>query len=133
MVKNPQRTNYPGKLQPSTSQTASSDEPPQAFQDQVSPLLLKQGCPPYLIGHYLKWIWQYEKGRKTADQIWNEFVYVAIPLMTIYLQKNDKVTVEFVKRLFQPRDEEGRSLDEIGSERRPWPFLPGSFEMGKHR
>ena len=52
--------------------------------------------------------------------------------------KNNNTNFEFrqfVKSLVQPRSEEDHSLDElhIESGRRPWPLLPGSYEMGKRR
>ena len=129
MEQKPQPKN-PQVAQP---QNSRDDELPQIFKDNASRVLLEKGVPPYLIKYYVNWCWQYEKRQKSVDQLWDEFVQVALPLMTNALKKNDPITCRFVKKLLQPRIDEDHSLDELESEERHWPLLPGCFEMGKRR
>ena len=74
------------------------DEPPEAFTKKVSRLLSEDGCPSYLIKYYINWTWQHVMGQKSMDQIWDEFARVAIPLMTPYLQRDDPITIAFVRK-----------------------------------
>jgi hypothetical protein len=78
--------------------TRHVDEPPQAFTKKSSERLIIDGCPSYLIKHYVDWIWQYKIGQKSEEQLWLEFVQEAIPLMTQYLQRGDPTTVTFVEK-----------------------------------
>ena len=79
-------------------ETTHYEEPPMEFMEIASNRLRKDGCPSYLIKDYCNWIWQYLARQKSVDEIWNEFSKVAIPLMTSYLQKDDEITLAFVRK-----------------------------------
>jgi hypothetical protein len=38
-----------------------------------------------------------------------------------------------IQCLFKHRGKEDHSFEELESKQRHWPFLPGSYETGKHR
>jgi len=82
----------------SQPKTRHGDETTLAFTEKASHLLIEDGCPSYLIKYYLNWIWQYKMRRNSMDQIWLEFVRLAIPLMTPYLQRGDPITLAFVEK-----------------------------------
>lgn len=85
-----------------TSETSQStirhdDEPPPAYKEEVSRLLVKDGYPSYLLKYFINWIWQYKIGQMSLDQISSEFDEKCIPLITCCLQKKDQITSAFVK------------------------------------
>lgn len=47
--------------------------------------------------------------------------------------RTDLELKQFAELLLKFPTEEDHSLDELEYKRRPWPLLPGSFEMGKRR
>jgi len=93
-----QREASRGISQASQLKAKHYDEPPEAFTEKVSHLLSEDGCPSYLIKYYINWIWQHIMGQKSMDQICNEFARVAIPLITPYLQRDDPITIAFVRK-----------------------------------
>ncbi len=92
---------------------ATHKEEFQKFKDWTSTRLTNEGYPPYLIPHYIGWIWQYKMKQKSDDQLFAEFANVALPLMTRYLKKNDPITIAFAKKIMRPPIEEDHSLDEL--------------------
>ena len=73
-------------------------EPPEKVVKKARRVLSEYDYPPYLIESFINWGWQLEMKQKSMDQIWDEFVRVAIPLITSYLQKHDSITIRFVQK-----------------------------------
>jgi len=90
--------------QASHVETTHYDEPPMAFAEEVTNLLVDNGCPSYLIKDCVKWRWQCKTRQKSVDEIWHEFSRVAIPLITCYLEKGDEITRLFVSKHLLTKD-----------------------------
>jgi len=93
-----QKENSHSISQSSLLKAKSYQKPPKKFVSRVTQILSENGCPSYLKEHYIKWIWQLKTGQKVIDQILDDFVELAMPLITSYLQKQDPTTIAFVQK-----------------------------------
>jgi len=90
--------------QASHVETTYCKEPPKAFMERNSNRLREHGYPSYLVENCCNWGWQYLTRQKSVDQLWEDYVRVALPLITCYLLKGDEITRLFVRNHLLTKD-----------------------------
>ena len=73
--------------------------PPQDFIEILSPILIKDGVPSYLVHFLVNYVYQLVVIKcKTYEQIFDDFTREAMPLVKENLQKRDAATIMFTRK-----------------------------------